>query len=408
MESSNNTESQLNGAISTNDLSNRLNLNKSVDKPRSSRAKILYFIWRSIPRLLLICMIALIVILFGTIKKQVKTIEAEKASALIKEKPLINTVVMPLKLRTIKDSINLPGTVEAWTELNLKSEAHGTLVEIMVKEGDNVKSGDLIARIETNDYQIALNRAEATYKLAVSDLKRDQSVYSKGIISQAQLETKQTNVALAGSEVANARLMLNRCYIKSPISGVITKLSAKRGLLLSVGDPVAQIVKIDRVKAVVGIPESDVPAVSLLTEVELTIKALNDMSVIGEKFFFSPVPDTAARIYRLELALDNSDRRILPGMFIRANVVKKEVQNAVAIPFYSVISRGDEQFVFVEEQGKAIKKNISIGIMERWMVEVKEGLEQGENLVVEGHRDIEDGQAIKVVHTVTESDEYTF
>ncbi|MBF0242016.1 MAG: efflux RND transporter periplasmic adaptor subunit [Desulfamplus sp.] len=375
-------------------------------KPRSSRAKILYFIWRSIPRVILLGMIVLIMVLFGTIKDKMKSIETEKASALIKDKPLINTVIMPLKLRTITESMNLPGSIEPWTDLTLKSEIHGSIVEILVKEGDEVKSGEVIARVQTDDYKIALSRAEANYKLAVAELNRDKVVYSKGIVSQAQIEAKQTNVALASTEVANARLMLNRCVINSPISGVITKLDAKKGLLLSVGDPVCQIVQMDRVKAVVGIPESDMPAVATINHVELNIKALNDLKVTGEKYFLSPISDTLSRIYRLELALENQDRKILPGMFIRANIIKQEVKKSVAIPFYSVISRGDEQFVFIEENGVAIKKEVSLGIMQGWLVEIKEGLEAGQNLIVEGHRDIEDGQAIKVVHTVTELEEY--
>ncbi len=243
--------------------------------------------------------------------------------------------------------------------------------------------------------------------MAISDFNRDKSVYSKGIISQAQFETKETNMILAGVEVANARLMLNRCYIKSPISGIISRLDAKKGLLLSVGASVGKIVKIDTVKAVIGIPESDMPAVSKLTDVELTVKALDNLNVTGTRYFLSPVPDTAARIYRFELSVENPENTILPGMFIRANIVKKEVHDAVAIPFYSVISRGNEQFVFVEENGKAVKKNVSLGIMEGWMVEVTQGLEEGENLIVEGHRDVEDGQSIKVVHTVTEADNYS-
>ncbi|MBF0210402.1 MAG: efflux RND transporter periplasmic adaptor subunit [Desulfamplus sp.] len=375
-------------------------------KPRSSRAKILYFIWRSIPRVILLGMIVLIMVLFGTIKDKMKSIETEKASALIKDKPLINTVIMPLKLSTITESINLPGSIEPWTDLTLKSEIHGSIIEILVKEGNEVKSGEVIARVQTDDYKIALSRAEANYKLAVAELNRDKTVYSKGIVSQAQIEAKQTNVALASTEVANARLMLNRCVINSPISGVITKLDAKKGLLLSVGDPVCQIVQMDRVKAVVGIPESDMPAVATINHVELNIKALNDLKVTGEKYFLSPISDTLSRIYRLELALENQDRKILPGMFIRANIIKQEVKKSVAIPFYSVISRGDEQFVFIEENGVAIKKEVSLGIMQGWLVEVKEGLEAGQNLIVEGHRDIEDGQTIKVVHTVTELKEY--
>lgn len=376
--------------------------------PRSQRAKALYFLWRLIPRTLLLGMIVLIIVLFGTIKTKMQTIETEKASALVKERALVNTVVMPLALRDIRDSINLPGTIEPWTELTIKAELNGTLEEVLVREGSEVKAGEIIARIETDDYRIALNRAEAAYRLAVSDLKRDRSVYGKGIISEAQLETKQTNASIAETEVANGRLLLERCTIKAPISGVITRLDAKKGLLLAIGDPIGEIVKIDRVKAVVGIPESDMPAVSRLTSVELTIKALSDKRVVGESYFLSPVPDSEARIYRLELSLNNPDRDILPGMFIRANVVKQKVENTVAIPFYSVISRGDEQFVFIEENGVAVKKNVSLGIMEKWMVQVTSGLEKGQNLIVEGHRDVENGQPIKVVHTVTETGAYSF
>lgn len=377
-------------------------------KPHSRRAKVVYFLWRSIPRALLLAMMVLIMVLFGTIKTQIKTVATEKASALVEDKPLVNTVVMPLTLRDISDTINLPGTIEPWTELSIKSELNGTISEVLVREGDEVKAGDLLARIETDDYRIALDRAQASHRLAAAELKRDQSVYGKGIISEAQLETKQTTLLLAAAEVANARLLLNRCTIQSPMSGVITRLDAKKGLLLAVGDPVGDLVKIDRVKAVVGIPESDMPAVSRLTHVELTIKALNNLKVTGEKYFLSPVPDSAARIYRLELTINNPDREILPGMFIRANVVKQKVEDAVTIPFYSVITRGEEQFVFVEENGVAIRRDVSLGIMEKWMVQVTSGLEPGQKLIVEGHRDVEDGKPVKVVHTVTETGEYSF
>ncbi|MBF0258952.1 MAG: hypothetical protein HQK62_08960, partial [Desulfamplus sp.] len=104
----------------------RLNIDQEYT-PGSMRAKVVHFIWRSIPRAVLLAMIVLIVVLFGTIKTEMKTIETEKASALVKDKPLVNTVVMPLVPRDIKDSINLPGTIEPWTQLTLKAEVHGTL-----------------------------------------------------------------------------------------------------------------------------------------------------------------------------------------------------------------------------------------------------------------------------------------
>ncbi len=88
-------------------------------------------------------------------------------------------------------------------------------------------------------------------------------------------------------------------------------------------------------------------------------------------------------------------------MFIRAGIVKNTYQNSIAVPFYSVISRNDEQFVYIEENGIARKKFIRLGIMEKWMVQITEGLNAGDKLIVEGHRDVENDQQVKVVQAIT-------
>ena len=260
-------------------------------------------------------------------------------------------------------------------------------------------------RIESDDYRIAVDRAQAAYTLAVAEYQRDKIVHGKGIIPKSQLDIKKTNMALAKAELDNARLLLKRCIIKSPMSGVVNRLDAEVGLLLSVGDPIGEILEIDRVKAVVGIPESDVSAVAPLSQVAITVHALDDLTLMGKKYFLASAPDSTAYLYRLELSVDNPDRTLLPGMFIRADVVKEKREGVISIPIYSVISRNDEQFVFIEEDGVAKKRLVTLGIMARWMVEAVEGLQAGDRLIVEGHRDVADGQKIKVVHTVEPSEQ---
>ena len=88
-------------------------------------------------------------------------------------------------------------------------------------------------------------------------------------------------------------------------------------------------------------------------------------------------------------------------MFIRADIIKKTISNTLAVPFYSVISRNDEQFVYIEEKDVARKKVVQLGVMEKWIVQITEGLHPGDKLLVEGHRDVEDGQKVKIVHTIT-------
>lgn len=375
--------------------------------PNTTRGKIVFFIWNNLPRFVLLSMIVLILILFGAIRDKSKLIAANKAAEVSQEKPPVNAVTFTLSPTTITDRINLPGYIEPWTRLKLMAKLNGSITEVLVNEGDQVEKGDILARIEDDDFRIAVERAEATYNLTKAEYSRDKSIYDKGVIPTATLDTNRTNMQKAKADYENAKLLFSRTVITSPMDGIIRRMDAKVGLQLSVGDPIAEILEIDRMKGVIGIPESDVTAVRKLENVDLTVQALDDRIITGKKHFLSPSPESAARLYNLELEIDNSDGEVLDGMFVRADIVKKQIDNTLTVPFYSVISRNDEQYVFIEEEGVARKRKVSLGIMEKWMVQITAGLTPGDKLLIEGHRDVEDKQKIKIIKALTSLDGLT-
>lgn len=380
----------------------------STSRPQQTRrARMVFLIWNNLPRFVLLTMAVLVVSLVFVIKKESASIAASKAAEIGTEKPPVNAITMLLAPRSISDRINLPGSIEPWTDLTLLAKISGTVTELLATEGKKVKNGEVIARIEDADYRIALERARAAYTLAKADFERDRAIHAKGMIPAAEMDARKTGMQTAKADLDNAELQFSRCAIVAPMDGVIRRLDAKIGLQLSVGDPIAEIMELDRLKAVVGIPESDVNAVRPLDSVELSIQALDGEKIRAGKHFLSPSPDTVARLYQLELTIDNSSGRILPGMFVRADVVKKTVAQAIVIPFYSVISRNNEQYVFVEHNGVVQKRKVQLGIMEQWMVEITSGLAAGEKLVIEGHRDVENGQQVRVIKTLTDPKELT-
>jgi membrane fusion protein (multidrug efflux system) len=379
-------------------MSNTLNKPKP---PNTPRGRIVFFIWNNLPRFVLLAMIILIFILMGAIRDKSALIAANKAAESSREKPPVNVVTLTLSPTTITDRINLPGVVEPWTRLSLMAKLNGSITKVLVKEGDHVNKGDLIALIEDDDFRIALERAEATYDLAKSEYARDKSIHDKGVIPTATLDINRTNLQKAKSDYENAKLLFSRTSVTSPMDGIIRRMDAKVGLQLSIGDPIAEILAIDRMKGVIGVPESDVTAVRELENVDLTVQALGDRIITGKKYFLSPSPESAARLYNLELEIDNSGGEVLAGMFVRADIVKKQIDETLAVPFYSVISRNDEQYVFIEEEGVAKKRKVSLGIMEKWMVQITAGLNPGDSLLIEGHRDVEDNQNVKIIKTLT-------
>lgn len=373
--------------------------------PTTGRSKFVYFIFNNLPRFVLLLMIAFIFVLMNSIQEEKKIIAANKAREVAPEKPPVNAITLELLPQTISDRINLPGALEPWTHLELMSKIGGTIDEVLVTEGSRVQKGDVLARIDDADYKIAVERAEAAYNLAKNDFERDEAIYKKGVIPTATLDTNRTKMQTARADYDNAKLMLSRTTITSPMDGVIRRLHAKVGLQLGVGDPIGDILEVDRLKATIGIPESDVTAIRKLDSVELTIQALNDRKVIGRKHFLSPSPDTIARVYNLELEIDNSGGELLAGMFVRADVVKKQIVDSVVVPFYSIISRNDRQYVYVDDGGVARRMDVELGIMEKWMVQVKSGLSLGDQLIVEGHRDVEDGQKVSVIKTIRDMED---
>ncbi|RWX46220.1 RND family efflux transporter, MFP subunit [Candidatus Electrothrix marina] len=170
--------------------------------------------------------------------------------------------------------------------------------------------------------------------------------------------------------------------------------------------PIAEILQIDRVKAVVAIPEADVNAVRQLKQVGVEIRSLDNARFQARIHFLAPAPQTLAHAYRLELALDNPEEKILPGMFLQADIVKQSKEDIVAVPLYTVISRNEEHFVYVVADGIARKRPVETGFTEGWQILIRSGLHLGEKVIIQGHRSIEDGQKVRVVKELTDLSEF--
>jgi membrane fusion protein (multidrug efflux system) len=380
-------------------------MNTKEIQPQTKRGRIVKLIWNSSPIFLLIAIAVLIFSLFSVINAKKTRIAEAHAKALVNERPATNVVLLVVQPSIIRDRINLPGTIEPWTDLELLSKINGEVVAVPVTEGDKVAKGEVIARIDPADYKIALDAAKASYRLAFANLKRLQKLFKKNLIPKAELEKIEAQVQTTRAEMKNAELRLSRCTVTAPMSGVIRRLDAKKGLLLKVADPIARILKIDTVKAVIGIPESDMVTVRNIDSAMLTVQALNDRIVEGCKHVLAASPDSDARLYDLELAVANPDGMLFPGMFVRAEIVKNVAEASISVPLYTVITRNGEQFVYVEESGAAKRRQVELGIIEDWLVQVKKGLLPGDRVIVEGHRNVEEGQRINVVRTISKIEE---
>ena len=362
---------------------------------------------RHLPLLILLLLILIVIGLGAKVKDEQSQLLEEKSNAVIQERPPVNVVEQELIPGMLRDRLNLPGILEPWESLGILAEVRGSIEEVLVKEGQHVKQRDLIARTDTIDYENTINSIKASYDLALINLKRLSGLHKQEIISQSEIDKIKAEVQSLEADLAIAKVQLERCFIRSSISGIVNELPAKKGLYLAVGDPVATVLDIERLKVTVGIPESDVDAVRKLDSFEVSIEALGNKVVTGMKNFLAVAPESQAQLYRLELEVENESEEILPGMFARVEIVKEEFPAAIAIPLYSVISRDNKHYVYLEENGVAKLQEVKLGILDGWQIQITEGLSPGQKVVVVGQRSVDEGQKLKVVKTVTDPAEIT-
>jgi membrane fusion protein (multidrug efflux system) len=362
---------------------------------------------RHLPLLILLLLIIIVIGLGAKVKDEQSQLLEEKSNAVIQERPPVNVVEQELIPGMLRDRLNLPGILEPWESLGILAEVRGSIEEVLVKEGQHVKQGDLIARTDTIDYENKINSIKASYDLAIINLKRLSGLLKKEIISQSEIDKIKAEVQSLEADLAIAKVQLERCFIRSSISGIVNKLPAKKGIYLAVGDPVATVLDIERLKVNVGIPEADVHAVRKLDSFEVSIEALGNKVVTGMKNFLAVAPESQAQLYRLELEVENESEEILPGMFARVEIVKEEFPAAIAIPLYAVISRNNKHYVYLEENGVAKLQEVKLGILDGWQIQITEGLSPGQKVVVVGQRSVDEGQKLKVVKTVTDPVEIT-
>lgn len=374
-------------------------------KESSARGKFLRFIWGVIPWIMVALIVAFIVNMGGRIMEKRAALEEEKKAALKKEVPAVRVITLTLEPQRLVDAINLPAQVEPYEEVWVKSEVPGQVVDVRVKEGQMVKRGQVLMQLDDRDFRARLARIEANYRLARLNYDRTKALVKKNLAAPAELDEIEAQLKDLAAQRNEAALALTRTTIKTPLSSLLNDITAKRGDFIGVGDPVAQILEIDTVKVTVGVPESDVAAIFDLKEADVIIEALGTSRVKGEKIFLSRKPRTLARLFDLELKVPNPDGRILPGMFARVELVKHVYNQALAVPLYTIITQGDERFVFIEKDGRAEKRKVTLGTLIGWRVHITSGLKAGENVIAVGHRLLDDGQAVEVIKNVDNPNE---
>jgi membrane fusion protein (multidrug efflux system) len=296
----------------------------------------------------------------------------------------------------IKDVLVLPGQTEAWQDVRLASEADGVVEWMDPKEGDSVKKGQLIAQIDVSVLKAALDQAEASFDLADKLYQRRKILFERKVIAKEELDRSANERTLAMTRLRRSKVEYERGFLHSPVTGVINHLYIDVGEFVDRGNPVADIVNVDKIKINVNVPELDVRYLRTGQQTVVTVDAFPDRRLSGTIDFVAYKADPATKTFHVRVLIDNRNHDIRPGMIARVTFLRRVIPDALVVPLFALVDKGGERIVFVERDGVVYAKTVSIGIIEGDRIQIREGLEAGDRVIVSGQREIEEGMQVLV------------
>lgn len=307
---------------------------------------------------------------------------------------------------TVPVLLNAIGNVQARSTVEIKSRVDGQVVEVAVSEGQRVKKGDLLFRIDPRPFQAQLRQAEANLARdranldkAESDLTRYQSLSEKGYSSQQKYEEA---TALKGSLIATmraqeaaieiARLNLEFTNIHAPIDGRAGSILVDAGNLVEANDDKAMLVitETDPIFVSFNVPERHLARIKQrMSEgrltAEVTIPNEGGAPITGEIFFINNTVDMTTGTIQLKARFENAKERLTPGQFVNVSILLAELHQAVIVPTQAVQSSQKGPFVYVVKADKTVDmRMVEVGPSVDQSTVISKGVASGETVVTDG------------------------
>lgn len=320
-----------------------------------------------------------------------------------KKIPLITS--FKLETTDFKHFLELQGNVTTKNLLIIYPEYSGVLTNVYVKEGQKVKKGEILAKIDDGGLSQQLAQLKIQADLAKTTYERQQRLWDQKIGSEMQYLQAKSNFEAQAQAIAQLEQQVDKTIIKAPFSGTIDDVLTEQGSVVMPGQSqIMRIVNLDNMYIETEVPEK------YITHITRDKKVQVDFPVLGKKIdskvrqvgdFINP----NNRTFKVEIDLPNKDRSIKPNLTARLKINDYSNDKALLIP-QSIISENasGEQYVYVlaenndNNEAKAEKRVIETGLTQGDFIEVTEGLEAGNEIIMEGARSVNDGQKVKIIN----------
>jgi membrane fusion protein, multidrug efflux system len=299
----------------------------------------------------------------------------------------------------VETGVPVQGTLKPVADVNIIAPVADVVEQMLVKEGQAVQRGQVLARMRTTSIAPAAASAEAARRIAAADYQRMQNLLREGAVAERDVETAEAQLKAAEAGAAAARKRLDESTVRAPFTGMIAQRLLQAGDRAGDGDRLFRIVNTDELEFTASVTTDALDRLKPGAAVALTVSGADGRQVSGRISRVNSTVDEATRQVKVYVLVPNRDHRLAGDMFASGRIVLQRSPGALAVPAGSVkAGAGATLQVWVVAGGKLSHRAVTTGVRDelRDLVEVKSGLREGEKVVVSQIEGLADGQIVQL------------
>ncbi|MGH7653654.1 MAG: efflux RND transporter periplasmic adaptor subunit [Gemmatimonadaceae bacterium] len=295
------------------------------------------------------------------------------------------------------DFVLLSGEAEAQHTANVGFLVPGLVHSVALREGEPVESGQVLAELDSTDYQLNVDLAAAQLDRAEDEFARAKAMFAQKGIPANDFNKAEIAVRMARTQASMARKKLADTRITSPLSGIVARRGVEPGELAGPGLPVFTIMQIDPVQVRVGVPESDISRFAIGQRAVLTIPALHDAEFEGVVRVIGIAADPASHTYTVKAEVANPSHRLRPGMIAEVRFEGSTKLAVLTVPAEAIVPDVDgvtRVFVYDSKAQRVRSRRVDVGSVFGTEVEIHSGLTAADTIVTGGQHRVHDGSLV--------------
>lgn len=288
-------------------------------------------------------------------------------------------------------------TLEPEADAVIVAKIEGIVKQIFAEEGNIVKTGEALAKLEDEQYKLELEKAEALLKKLSNDFQRNEALFKNKIISKDTYEQAKYDFHTQESTVGLARLNYTNTTIKAPFMGVIAERMIKTGNMVQKNQSTFRITGFNPLLALLHVPEKEMSKLKPGFPAKVSADAIPGTEFTGKIIRISPVVDAGTGTFKVTVEINDKTMKLKPGMFARVNIVYDNHNDTLLVPKNTILEEDTESWVFLVKKDTVTKTKVVTGYKNKTHVEIISGLSPNDTIVTTGLSTLKDGTKVKVI-----------